>query len=297
MSELLESSYGVDTIAEMARAAVEIDPVNVSVDEPVLIGRLRDGERFVVESMERLLSAPLTTRGTATIYDPSDFVEYVIRLLSPHYTTLWADETSGRITALLDDHADVDDPSWRQHTVRLELQADADWEEWTSRDGKPMSQAQFAEFLEDVAHTVKEPRAADLIQIATTLHAKRSVDFSSALRTDNGDVQFTYNETTSATAGQKGTLEIPTEFRIRLTPWLGVAPVEMVAKLRYRVQQGQLSIWFKLLRPDRVRGDAFAGVIATIREGLTPKSEENAEPAYSIPILTGPAPQQIKPLH
>jgi hypothetical protein len=79
-----------------------------------------------------------------------------------------------------------------------------------------MSQAQFAEHLEDMAHTIVEPSAADLLEVAKTFQAKRNVDFSQAVRLDSGDVELSYAETTTAKVGTKGHIEVPSVFTLAL---------------------------------------------------------------------------------
>ncbi|NUR80761.1 MAG: DUF2303 family protein [Dermatophilaceae bacterium] len=278
----------VDAIAELVRKGATVDPTFATPGAPLLIGR--NDEHFLVQSLEGHLNYPLRARGSATITDPSDFVEYVNRLLNVLYTTVWADEENGRITAVLDDHANGGAPGWRSHNVILQLTGDADWAAWTGHNGKSMTQVAFAEFLQDVAHTIVEPSAADLMMVATTLSAKRKVDFSSSVRTDNGDVQFTYDEQTTASAGRKGgTLDIPEQFRIKVTPWLGVDPIEMTALLRYRINEDKkLTLAFRLIRPDIVKRQAFAGVIGTVRAGLHKEGLE-----VQLPVLNGTAPAAL----
>lgn len=276
----------VSAVAELSRQAETWHWDSPSDDHPVLVARLRDGETLSVQNLEAHLQAPLRARGTAVLHDPHDWAQYVNRLHNPAHTTVWADVKAGRVFAVIDDHADYDEPGWRSHTVGLHLQPDEDWRMWLSHSGRLMGQAEFAERIEELRHTIVRPDAADMLEVATTLQGKRSVVFKSGTRLQTGDVQLTFEETTQARAGAAGKLEIPETFVVRIAPWMGVAPVELEARLRYRIDGGgHLDIGYQLLRADRALVDAFAGVITLIREELSP----------NVPVLMGVAPQQVTP--
>ena len=134
-------------------------------------------------------------------------------------------------------------------------------------DGKTMKQADFAKFIEDNLPDIAEPNGSDLLIISRSLEAKKKVDFESAVRLDNGETQFTYNEEIKGTAG-KGTLEIPEIFVLGIPVFHGGDAYKLEARLRYRINDGQLLMWFDLLRPERLLEDAFNQVIARVKEQL-----------------------------
>jgi hypothetical protein len=84
----------------------------------------------------------------------------------------------------------------------------------------------------------------------------------------NGDYQLKYEEQTEAKAGQKGAVEIPDDFTLRLAPYAYTAPVELVANLRYRIEDGHLKLGYKLIRPLEIRRDAFSAIVGGIRGEL-----------------------------
>lgn len=250
---------------------------------PLVVARLRDDELIRVASLEAHFDAPLRTRGMASLHDPGDFTEYVNRLADPSYTTVWADPDAGKLVAVFDDHADAESPGWRSHTATLTLKADPDWAAWLSLDNKPGPQARFAEHIENLAHTVIDPDAATMLELARTFDAKRNVNFRSGVRLDSGDVQLSYDETTKAKAGEHGELEIPSAFTIRVAPFLGVPAADISARLRWRIAEGQLSIGYALLRPDRVRRDIISALIGEMRGKLE-----------DVPVFMGTPPPAIQ---
>jgi uncharacterized protein YfdQ (DUF2303 family) len=272
----------VNAAADLGRRDSEraLQPYDLDPSSALVVSKILGDERVVVTDLEHHLDSPNRARGTVAIHDPGDFARYVQRIAEPVTTTVWADIDRGTVTALLDDHH-KDGPGWRSHTVRLDLQSDPDWEAWTKRDNTLYAQVVFAEFLEQQMHTVTRPAAADIYEVATTLQAKRNITYASSVRLKSGDVKFTFNEETAAKAGQKGELEIPDEFTLRLAPFAYTSPVELTAKLRYRIEEGQLKIGYKLLRPAEIRRDAFSAIVGGIRGEL----------GEALPVFLGSVPR------
>jgi uncharacterized protein YfdQ (DUF2303 family) len=262
----------------------ELTTTTVHEDTSLVVARLREDERIAVKNLEEHLDAPLRPRGTANLHDPSDFTGYVTRLANPQYTTVWADADRGSFVAVFDDHADFDDAGWRSHTATLALKDDPDWVKWLAWDNKLVGQAQFAEHIENMSHTVVDPDPATMLEIARTFDAHRNVMFRSGVRLDSGDVQLRYEETTTAKVGQKGDLEIPASFTVRIAPFLGVPTVIVPARLRWRITNGELAIGYALLRADHARRD----IISTLIDDMRAQLED-------VPVYMGTPPPAVKP--
>jgi uncharacterized protein YfdQ (DUF2303 family) len=280
----LASGDLVTAAADLGRRDTERKLAPYALDEntALAVTRLRSDEIVAVTSLEPYLGAPLAPRGTVTLHDWQHFAEYVNRLTAADHTTVWALPDRGRVTAVFDDHADCDAAGWRSHTAVLQLQPDPDWTEWLKLNRQMVGQATFAEHLEGLAHTVVEPDAATMLEIATTFDAKRSVNFRSGTRLDSGDVELTYEETTKAKAGQSGKVEIPASFMVRVSPYVGMDAVHLTARFRYRITEGELVLGYSLLRPDRALRDGM--------ERLTAQISEQIEP----PVFLGEAPQPVR---
>jgi uncharacterized protein YfdQ (DUF2303 family) len=288
-AELVElpTSMSVETsLYELGQQVrkLSIEPCAVYEDSSFLIERVRSDETVQVQDLEGYLDRPRRQRGSVTVHDWSDFAQLVNRLVDPYHTTVWCNADNGTFTAVFDDHGAEQVAGWRSHTATLKLKADPDWELWLKANNQLMTQEQFALFLEDVAHTVVDPDAATLLEVATTFRATKKADYKGGVRLDNGDVEFSYQEqTTSSAGGKSGKLEIPQTFTVRIAPWRGVDPVDLTARLRYRLTDGQLGIGFSLLRPDRAKDDAFEGIHARLREQID----------ADAPMFQGVAPQPV----
>jgi uncharacterized protein YfdQ (DUF2303 family) len=260
------------------------DPYSLEPDTSIVVVRVRNDETIQTHDLERYLEVPRTTRGHADLHDPDGFIAYVNRLSDTERTTVWADEKAGTITAVLDDHADADAAGWRQHTVKLTLRADEDWQRWVALDRKLSSHQEFADFIDGNYHVITRPDAATMREVSTSMQAKRNVTFNSQVRLDNNDVQLTYVENTTAQAGKNGSLEVPREFDIQLSPFVGCDPIPLTARLRYAIVDGHLRLGFVLIRPDLARLDVFESTVRKIHDELL----------GDIPVLYGTAPASLR---
>lgn len=196
---------------------------------------------------------------SVTVADFPSFAAYLNKHGLEGETEISAHETEGIFSAVIDAGTD-DEPGWRHHQMKLALTPSDEWKTWTAQSGKLMTQEAFAEFIEDNARNVVTPSSAELLEVAQSLQVKRGVDFESGTRLSDGNVQFGYRETTTATAGTAGSLTIPATLELALAPFRGGAPYRVPATFRYRLQDKRLALGFKLQNADQVRRDAFAKI-------------------------------------
>lgn len=182
------------------------------------------------------------------------FIDYVGQF-KDNQVTIWVPVTQGKIIAVINDNADQ--PGWGDFRAELTLTETPEWKHWISANGKDMNQEDFANHIEDGMDEIIEPPAADLLEMAQSIHATNDVRFKSQRRLASGEVQFEYTEEIDATAGTDGKLKIPAEFELAIAPFVGEDPYKVNARLRYRLGQGKLAIGYKLIRPDAVLRDAY----------------------------------------
>lgn len=272
------------------RASYQEPPVGYELDSEGahVVRVLRDDERIERFSLEGWQETPNRNRGTAVLFDPENFVAYVDRL-GHAGTTVWGNEAASSFTAVFNDHATPHDSGWRDHTAVLQLQDDPEWTAFVQRSGRYMNQIDFAEFLQDYAPSILRPDGATLLEVAMNFKAHRKAEFESAVDLETGDVSFQYTEqTTAKTAPKAGQIEVPREFVVALSPFLGMDPVAVTARLRFNVEKDGLQIGFRLVRPDLVRRDAFAAIRTTIANGL------DSLDSIGVPVLLGAAPQPVR---
>lgn len=207
-----------------------------------------------VKDLEHLLQTPARPRGAVALNDAASFCAFV----DAHKTSstrLYGLMNPPRFTAVFNDHSG-EKAGWRDHTASYSCPLSVEWKTWTGSNKKQMSQTDFAQFIEDNAPDCVSPTAADMIEIARGLEAKKKVNFASAIRLDNGQHQFTYEETIEGSA-KKGQIQIPEVFTIGIAVMEGGDRYSLEARLRYRIGDGgKLTMWFDLLRSHKVLEDA-----------------------------------------
>jgi uncharacterized protein YfdQ (DUF2303 family) len=253
--------------------------LGASAIEPVL----KDGlypytiipQGFEVKKLEEKKVRPDRLIQTIKVFDADSFVKYFTDFCDEDSRVLVDQSTAPAIIGILDYHqmsikAEGITPLQRfgSHQVHYEFRQTVEWKTWTAQNGKVTAQADFAQFIEDNLPDITEPAGAALLQTCLTLEAHKSAHYSSTLRLDNGQVQFVYEEDIKGTA-QKGALEIPQSFTLALKPFEGVEPYKVKARLRYRLKEGELSLWYDLERPHKIIEDAVKGIVAKIAGGVT----------------------------
>lgn len=279
------TATAVESLARRLDYTEPVKPFDYIDEHGIHVVRVhREDENITRLNLESWRDAPVRPRGTATIYDAPNFVDYVKRLCDDD-TTVWGHEGTSSFTAVFNDH-NGPDAGWRDHTARLQLQNDPEWDAFALRSGKYMDQIEFAEFLQDYAPLVVEPDGATLLEVSMNFRAHRKAEFESAVDLETGDVSFSYTEQTTAKTVKAGQIDVPREFTVSLSPYLGMPPVTLTARLKFDVTPAGLRIGFRLVRPDLVRRDAFADIRNTIVTGL---KEEG------VLVLLGDHPAAVKP--
>lgn len=248
----------VDSAAALATAGMQ--PAAFPGGKPYVIAPAG----YVVHDMEGSLPAPTRARGTTTLTDASSFIDYVGTLKSEQ-TRLYGQANPPKFTAVFNDHGGT--AGWQDHRAVYACPLSVEWREWTTKSGQSMTQEAFAKFIEDNTPDIVTPPAADMLEIARTLEAKKKVNFASGVRLDNGATEFTYEEDIQGTAA-KGRLQVPQTFTIGVSVMENGPRYAVTARLRYRIgDKGALSLWFDLERPHKIVEDAAREAREQIAEG------------------------------
>jgi uncharacterized protein YfdQ (DUF2303 family) len=208
---------------------------------------------------------PVRKTGTFAVHDGESFVAYMAKHALVE-SEVWADAQGQQIIGVINAHDD--DAGWGDHRVVYKVAFTEAWKAWKALDGKLGTQAEFAQVIEDRLVDIITPDAADLLEIVQTFEANVGVRFESSRLLSTGERQFVYKENVEASAGRNGQFEIPKEFELALQPFEGADRQVVVARLRYRITDGNLAIGFKLVRPEDVIRQAFDSVVSTVQVGV-----------------------------
>lgn len=257
-SEVLQIS---SVLSALATASVE--PVNVHGHHFVMVPpnyTAKDITKYVEEAQD----CPNRKRGTVQLKDIASLLAYAKDQCTISTGYIYADPDTRTVTAVFNDHRHLDFAGWRDHKASYKAEYTPEFQKWLGKNGAAMTQTEFAEFVEDNFADITEPAAQHMLDMATTIQAKTDINFSSAKRLQNGQVQLQYTETIDARAGANGALEIPKEFTLGLRIFKNGGGYRLKARLKYRLNAGTLKFWYELDRPERSIEDAFAAYVEVL---------------------------------
>lgn len=261
--KLISSPGAVERIAELAREAGQ--PFDIAGTPYVLVPQ---GSQLVAKPQHRF--QPERIEQTIALHTPAAFIAYWKRFSLDESVTVF-DLEQARYTAIFDYHgvgAEFNGPGWCQHRAIYQCPQTPEWKTWLAHNGKAMTQTDFALFIEQNVDDIRTPAGAQMLEIVTTLKAKTKVEFNKAIRLADGNNEFTYNEVIDGKAGAVGQLNIPEEITLGIVPFQGGDAYAVQAKFRYRIDSGQLRMWYDLMRPHKVHEAALADITARIAEGM-----------------------------
>lgn len=191
-------------------------------------------------------------------------------------STLFASIATDTIVAVIDYHGSTRDvagadgdplafsPSFREHRVTLKLVRSLEWLAWAAVDGKLMPQLGFVRFLEENREDIHSPDAATILEACRDLQGLTKVDFRSVVREDSDNYKLEYAE--EATARPKGDITLPSEFILSLPVYFDDVEVQVAALLRWKIDDGHLSLGLKLKRAERIRQAQFKQIVVGLHE-------------------------------
>jgi uncharacterized protein YfdQ (DUF2303 family) len=274
-------STAVNEIAHLAQEAASAEELRPGTIYAV---RLGDHVQTIDLTGDQYREQPKRKRGTTVVRDVDSFLALWTKHADPD-SEIYADRDTRTITAVLNaDHRVGDDgvegARWRDHRVVLQLKHSDAFTAWMGINTRALSQTAFAEFIEDHRADVREPAAADLLELAQDFQATSKVTFRSGAALKSGQRTLNYVEQIDATAGKNGQLTIPDELQLALAVFEGARVADQVtARLRYRIDgDGRLALIVVL--------DQISDVIQAAFEGVIKEVDDDA----GTPILRGTPP-------
>lgn len=201
----------------------------------------------------------------------ADTRAYIVDLYGSGTKALTADCRA--VEVVIDDHHTGNQPDARTHRAVLVLRPTAAARRWgAALGGRSLSQEQFLELVVDGIGEIVTPDGARLRELASDLHAIRTAEVQSVIRTGGqGSIQLAENVRLSAGTGDK--VEFPERITIRVNPFAGV-PASMTLEVQVRPSVQSNHVAFSLHAP--ALEDELASVLGEIaaeiveRTGLTP---------------------------
>lgn len=283
--ELLEAGSSTEAAAIADIAVQGVKPHIVTEGEVYAVPDGRGGVKFL--DTDAWNDTPRRAAASRTVTDAASFVAYLQKHGTPA-TEVWADTPKSSVVAVIDAHEGAERAAgWQGHKLTLSLEKTPAWVAWNELSGKLVDQVDFAEFIENRTLDVKDPDAATLLEVANRLIVKKSVDFESGVRMQDGQTRLEYKETLSSKVGEKGHIDIPNQLTLVLKPYVGGPSYHVYARFRYRLQGSSLLVGVVLERPKDILDAAFADVVDAIRNGQPERDTWPAHDGITQPIFYG----------
>ncbi len=269
-----------DALRELAALGVRgSDPEIVGIDTDGLGTGLpkevpaiwdRNGQRLasVKALLEEYRLRPERRTGTATAQTLQSFIALVNRHKDAD-SAVFADMDWQKpgFTAVIDYHGAGDDHAPRHlgHRIAYAFPLSEEWKTWLARDGKAMTQLDFAAFIEDRIADLSAPRdtevdaieslfrtriadPAEVVNLSRGLAVAVDSKVARAVTLQSGEGEMVFEEVHRDGGGQK--LTIPGVFMVALPVFFRGAPARLPVRLRYRVKDGAVIWFYQLWRPD-----------------------------------------------
>jgi hypothetical protein len=241
-------------------------------------------EGYVVDDLTGTLAAPLKLKQDVRLATAQSLVDYVNLFGTKEGTMVFvvSEPTVHSVTALLDYHKSPSEPSWIGHRAVFFAAFSRQWKTWSSASDVPLSQKDFARFLDSHITEIANPAGGVLAEIVRKIEAMKTVRFQSHQRETDGSVKFVYEEDVQG-ASTNGSIAIPTDFTLVMPIFEGDAPKQFNAKLAYRLKASELTLYFTIEQQAEIVDEAFKAVVEKI-------TKDTANHARAV--LYGATPQE-----
>jgi uncharacterized protein YfdQ (DUF2303 family) len=234
-------------------------------------------EGYKVEHLDERDESPARATGVVKLRDANSFITYFNRQKRTE-SLIYASLDPAKILGVIDDHLAYDDAlsgdhsakgaNWRAYRVEFAVPASREWKTWTGKDRQPMTQLELAELIEDNLPDIVSPDGSTMLSVALNFEASKEGNFVSATRLQDGSTNFVWKEDVNATGNK---IAMPSQITLSIPVFENGAPYSVDARIKYRVQNGTLKIWYELVRPHKVLEVAFRAIWSQIEEQTATK--------------------------
>lgn len=169
----------------------------------------------------------------------------------------------------------VGTPGHLRHRIAYAFPLSEEWQAWVKMDGEPMSQADFAAFIEEHIRELASPldtekveierdfmtavaTPADMMKLSRGLQVNVNSVAKAAVTLQTGEGQIAWSEEHNDADGKP--LKVPGVFILNIAPFFMGDKARIPVRLRYRLNGGKVVWSFSIYRPDihvteRVRED------------------------------------------
>jgi uncharacterized protein YfdQ (DUF2303 family) len=186
------------------------------------------GMAVVIEDVRDFEETPRRRKGHSNFVDAGSIVEYVSRYADGQ-TLAYATDPHGRgtkmltsqtslMTVIINDHPS-DGAGCRDHTAGLVLRPTEEARRWGNAINNTLDQEMFLDLIVDGLGEIAEPPGAELRDLVSDLHAIRTSEVSSVVRT-GGEGRIVVSENVKLHAGPGTDVSFPEQMSITFSPFV-----------------------------------------------------------------------------
>ena len=246
------------------------------------------GEHPKIERVKRFVEEwrlhPERRTGTAKVGDVDSYCALVNRQKTADSVVFAnSDWRQPSLTAVIDyhDYDALGAAGWLNHRISYDFPFSDEWKVWAKFDGAPMTQEDFAEFMEERAPDMTTLTEAESASFARDLQLERigtpseifelarglSINAQTKVRNDvklqSGEAKISFEEEHNGADGKP--IRVPGAFALMIPLFYGEEPITVPVRLRYRLKGGAILWTYKLFRVDRTISEAVGHAKATVR--------------------------------
>lgn len=271
-----QSRTQVDALQEILtkQGATEILEIERGGSSTCSILAVREGTAVKLYSVKRYLDeyliSPERRKGTAVVQDLDSLIRLSMRYREESSVIFCnADRTRPELLTVLNynEIGENGEPRFGDHCVRYPFPITEQWEAWRKHDRHWFDLADFAEFIEDRLLDVMDPAAvgdtikttfsalsltpcgpAELMRVSRGMKIRAEHEIAHVTNLATGECQINFEEKHRGPDGNA--LVVPGAFVIGIPLFYNDQAYQIAARLRYRLQGGELTWQYSLHRWD-----------------------------------------------
>ena len=224
-------------------------------------------EDFQVTSLEAYQNAPVRIRQAVELKSETALIDYVNKF-KVEGTAVFSDLDELAINVIFDYHRDAVQPRWGNHRAAYHCPFSKDWKEWQDKNKQAMNQIEFGLFLENNIHCIAAEgnavSGAELLAMVLAFEETRKSEFKSVQRLQDGTMSFAFADEQSG----GGKARLPEEITLGIQPFRNGDFYQIKARVRYRIKDGALTLWYELINPEKVIESAFNSTIEKLKTNI-----------------------------
>lgn len=245
-------------------------PINGLPDNvPAFVDREAGAIKSVKELLETYRTHPQRKSGTATVHTLDSFIDLVNRHKTAS-TAIFAnsDWQKPSLTAVIDYHTiDSDEADNLKHRIGYTFPLSEEWRAWVALNGKPLSQSEFAEFIEDHISDLSTPDEAEeldfqkkfsfkvafptqLVELSRGLQVNADTRVKNVVNLQNGTAQIVFEEEHQTLDKQGNRIDVPGMFILSIPPFFGGETARIPVRLKYKKTPNGVVWFYQLYRPE-----------------------------------------------